>query len=557
MKLLRLLKVAALVLGALTVLASGGGGGSSSSDGSTSEAPPADVVSAVRDASAAAQAIYLLGALTDTAAAETGGSVITSSDLSADVFSRQGVGDRTLEFVIDLDLATPAGEDLFPFATGRVGVTATYEVDAADRTIGYDPVSAECLTEVSITDAVSGITAVLAQGTVLAYTAELAFTRESLTDWGLSLVTTGDQENVAVAIRHPGVNRDIEGTMNGAWEGVLIREFAGGQSVVEHSLTGTRRIGFNNLAGDAMLVIWTITGPGQGTVTVANQTSGSAYGPYDVAELRTAFGTEAPDYYAALETLADYYQADAAVVRQAAAAALGDDVMNAAVEYALSFAYQWWATSADVRLTRDIDRTVDLDAIGPGGEDLFPNGTGQIRVTGTGDLSLAGRRIAFDDARAEFLTDVTLTDPVSGLSSTWPLGELIEYSASMTWSFNGLDDFGYELAGSHSLAGGQVVIDDGQGNTLTGEVTGDMQSAQTFVLDGGNATVSRELTGTRTVTWTAGEQTHEVTWALDGPDGIMLTVDDRSMGPFSAAWLEEYFQAASPAVVAAVSGASD
>lgn len=180
-----------------------------------------------------------------------------------------------------------------------------------------------------------------------------------------------------------------------------------------------------------------------------------------------------------------------------------------------------------------VNVTIDLDAVDAGGNDRWPNASGQLQITANGAISGdSGAGSATYDVQTTWLTPGVFTDPVSGVVATMAVGSGFQYAASLTWTWTAQDDWSVtamsDLSGQH-----EVTVVDG-GATFTATASGSRHAEVVFSQTPSGFSLTWNVSGTRTVTVTNGVETHVVTVTMLNPNHITITVDGVVFGPYTA-----------------------
>lgn len=167
-------------------------------------------------------------------------------------------------------------------------------------------------------------------------------------------------------------------------------------------------------------------------------------------------------------------------------------------------------------LTREIDRTVDLDD-DSGGSDIAPNTSGQLQVTGTLtlDTDITSGTLDFQDLTVVFLTDVVVTEPDTQASCTFGQGASIVFDATGSYVLTVLTPISTQMDLTVTITdmGLGIVKEDATELDLVWGASVALHSTyrDESLLDGlpGTRTLSVEITSSSV--WTEGDVTKTVT----------------------------------------------
>jgi len=194
----------------------------------------------------------------------------------------------------------------------------------------------------------------------------------------------------------------------------------------------------------------------------------------------------------------------------------------------------------------DVDFVIDFDALDPGGNDLFPDATGQVHVTAAGtdsDTPDAGEATFAAAVTAD--TDVVFTDPESGAQTTIPAGASWSYLLTVTWSRSDDDNWTVSAIALTTVDFTDLVVDDGV-TTLTVDVQGEREVTSTRTRVGGKLTHERSFEGTLVITTDDGTTVETVTLEYLNPGRVRITVLGNVFGPMTEGRIRALFQAFIP-----------
>lgn len=197
-------------------------------------------------------------------------------------------------------------------------------------------------------------------------------------------------------------------------------------------------------------------------------------------------------------------------------------------------------SAASFNFQANVNVTIDLDDVDGQGNDRFPNATGQLNIVAAGSISgTPNAGSASYDVQTNWLTEGVFTDPVSGVVAKMSQGSGIQYSLDVNWTYT--DDFNWSISASSDLSGNHTVtvIDDSV--TYVATASGERHEDASFTRTPAGFSLTYSITGTRTVTFTNGLETHVVTVDVDGLDHITITVDGVVFGPYTAFQIRHWF----------------
>ena len=187
--------------------------------------------------------------------------------------------------------------------------------------------------------------------------------------------------------------------------------------------------------------------------------------------------------------------------------------------------FSFGATDIDFTGAVDISTSVNLNPSD------YPNATGTLNIAAsvTGPTgNIASGSVSYNAITVTTADDVTVTDPVSGATASWPNGTVFTYSAAISWTRTDANNWTYTSVAS-STANNRTVTITGKGKTYTGQVDHDFDWTREVSRTGGGSIVSTitAFSGTRDVTWTDVDTavSHEVNWVINSLSDIAVTVD--------------------------------
>jgi hypothetical protein len=207
------------------------------------------------------------------------------------------------------------------------------------------------------------------------------------------------------------------------------------------------------------------------------------------------------------------------------------------------------ATAEKIVLSRDISRDVDFDA-DTGSGDVAPNATGTMQVTGTAELdtALTTGTISVQNLLAAFVSDVSVTDPTTEMTSTFSQGGALTFSATGTYAITLLLPFSSETHLVTTVEDLMVVTQktEEEARDVLWNATIDITShyEDAVLIDGLPGTRLLDVDISSTAEWVEGEtsNTVELHLVIAGSTGattetLTITVNNAAYGPYT---LEEF-----------------
>jgi hypothetical protein len=194
----------------------------------------------------------------------------------------------------------------------------------------------------------------------------------------------------------------------------------------------------------------------------------------------------------------------------------------------------------------DVDFVIDFDALDPDGNDLFPNATGQIHVTAVGtDSDTPDAGVATYTAAITADTDVTFTDPESGVLTTIPAGASWSYELTVTWSRS--DDHNWTVTATTltTINFTDIVVDDGV-SIVNVDIQGEREVVSTRTRVDGKLTNERSFQGSLVITTDDGTTVETVTIEYLNPGEVRITVLGNVFGPMTDERIRALFHAFIP-----------
>lgn len=195
-----------------------------------------------------------------------------------------------------------------------------------------------------------------------------------------------------------------------------------------------------------------------------------------------------------------------------------------------------------------VSLTIDLDAKNSSGVDLFPNATGTLGVSATGSSTSSGTGTfsASYAVTVTYQTDVTFTDPESGVKATVKSGTTLDYTSDISLTITNLVLYSWSLTSvgtAKTTTSFSVTVTDGT-DTFNATVDADLKVTLTLTGIGNIPTsLSVDLSGfwQATVTNASTSESHTVRFDITSLQSIMVTIDGASFGPYTAAQLKSIF----------------
>ncbi len=190
------------------------------------------------------------------------------------------------------------------------------------------------------------------------------------------------------------------------------------------------------------------------------------------------------------------------------------------------------ARAAGLAAPESVDVTIDLDRE-VAGRDLFPYVSGTIRLQAA-RTAASGAEAAYD-ATVTALTDVSYTDPGTGIRVVLAQNEAFTYRIELAWSYTDADNWSVTANGQMEAEAVDVSVEVPGATPIP--VTVDVSTDSVLVLRVASGTpgASADVTGTWTASWTGEDGTeHQVEVLAGSGDTWSVTVDGETYGPYSA-----------------------
>jgi hypothetical protein len=193
--------------------------------------------------------------------------------------------DTTFSVPVDLDHA-PNGIDKYPHATGTFTLDGVVTAQSGTGTAGSVTIALTA-TATGTVSAVNPDTAdrlSLASGTVIVWTASLAWTATDEEHWSLELDLDGGP-NAFNATFDPAVGPDAAGEVKEEFHGDYFLARNGQSYTWNAEVSGHHTTQWTDTAGNVTTVAYTVVGPNQILVTI----NGHDYGPFTHHQLRNLY----------------------------------------------------------------------------------------------------------------------------------------------------------------------------------------------------------------------------------------------------------------------------
>jgi hypothetical protein len=210
----------------------------------------------------------------------------------------------------------------------------------------------------------------------------------------------------------------------------------------------------------------------------------------------------------------------------------------------------------DFRDPSDINRLIDLDATDEDGNDLFPDASGQIRLTATVASSNHVPRaegqpatgfVSLSPVQVTAVTEITVSDRRNGNTASWPATTSHSGTWRVDYERSDRNNWSMAMAGTRSVTNKTVTITTDDGNQRTGVINARWQSNRSRArVNGERAPAERSLSGSREVVWTGADGNQRtVSWNVVSLDEIYVTINGETTGPFTIEELRKRGQAPS------------
>lgn len=180
-----------------------------------------------------------------------------------------------------------------------------------------------------------------------------------------------------------------------------------------------------------------------------------------------------------------------------------------------------------------VDVLLDFDALDPDGNDLFPNDSGQIRVTATGTMT--GTPESGDASFSVTVATesaVVTTNPENGTQVTIPSGATWSYLLTVVWTVTDADNWTVTATAMATINVQDVIVDDGTA-VLTIDVQGQREVISSFTRTAGKQTRARSFEGSLATSVDDGTTVETVVIVFDKPGKVTISVLGQVWGPMS------------------------
>ena len=175
--------------------------------------------------------------------------------------------------------------------------------------------------------------------------------------------------------------------------------------------------------------------------------------------------------------------------------------------------------------------TIDLDAVGALGQDLFPNSTGLLGVAATGVVTGGSQSGTADySVTSTALSVCVFTDPGNGATATVQPGATATVTQHLAWWWTDSQNWTVTSSGTGSVNALSVTVQEGA-TVVSGSVTRARSSSWTFSQTAGTYSASGSWSALTTVNLTSG---HVVVFDVQSLSTIYVIVDGISFGPYTA-----------------------
>ena len=213
---------------------------------------------------------------------------------------------------------------------------------------------------------------------------------------------------------------------------------------------------------------------------------------------------------------------------------------DAVVDSGSGGATQNTAPTSGFTYANTVNVTVDFDALNIGGQDRYPNATGQIAVSASGSVVGTSSAGTVDYAvTATALTICIFTDPTSGTKATIAAGSSLSYTLHLVWSWTDSQNWTVTSSSTGSITAFSATVLY-QGVAYGATVNGSRQTGGTFQKSAGTYSASATWSGNKTITFANG---HVVAFDVQNPNTIYVSIDGFTFGPYTIAELILIFQA--------------
>ncbi len=187
-----------------------------------------------------------------------------------------------------------------------------------------------------------------------------------------------------------------------------------------------------------------------------------------------------------------------------------------------------------------VNVTVNFDALNIGGQDRYPNATGQIAVASSGSVVGTSGAGSVDYAvTATALTPCVFTDPGTGTKATIAAGSSLSYTLNLVWSWSDSQNWTVTSSSNGSITAFSATVLY-QGVTYGATINGSRQTGGTFQKSAGVYSASITWSGNKTIALSNG---HTVVFDVQSPNSIYVTIDSFTFGPYTVTELILIFQA--------------
>jgi hypothetical protein len=171
-----------------------------------------------------------------------------------------------------------------------------------------------------------------------------------------------------------------------------------------------------------------------------------------------------------------------------------------------------------------VDEAFDFDALDADGNDRFPDASGVIHVTATGTETgdpSAGEATFF--ATVEVVSDVTVTNPDTGVVTTLPTGAAWAYQLTVVWTMTDSENWEVTATATTGIDVQDVTVDDA-GVITTVDVVGQREVVSSRARTNKKSSHERSFDGSMTTTVDDGTTVETVVFEWDKPGHVSISV---------------------------------
>lgn len=198
--------------------------------------------------------------------------------------------------------------------------------------------------------------------------------------------------------------------------------------------------------------------------------------------------------------------------------------------------------SFDFDTLKTLDKTVDLDMKDDNNQDMFPNATGTLNVSGTGIVSTSTepKTAKLDNLQIKALTNVVLTDSQSGAMVTVAKDTVMGGAADLTAQTPTVQGGSVRAKVTGKLTNATVTVKKtDESSPIAVTVTAQNQTTYQWIrTDQTTVATSYQVVGGGTANWTERRLPVVVSWTTvaSGPpaaSAVTITYNNKTLGPYS------------------------